>query len=482
LSLDEARLVWAEIEECDHEWDVNTRLNSPGGPPGESALVRATAMSIQRFEVKEAFCRNCGAWRGQMGLEPHPLLFVSHLFDVCREIKRILKPTGTFWLNMGDTYCGGGKRKPPQTKWKSNLQTLRDPPQADLEMDGRWLQQKQLMGMPERVMISLQEDGWILRNKICWHKVNHMPSSTKDRFTPSYEIIYLFAKRPRYFFDLDPIREPFAHGTMLRISQPNIANQPGGMKTLLLRGEEPESGNANRPISVARSLQTTKGKNPGDVWSIPTSPFPDAHFSTFPPRLIEPIVKCAVPEFVCNKCGTPRTKIWKTTPPEGGYKGTRNVGDRKDGYMTRIGTTNIRATYEFVGWTDCECGEGFSPGLLFDPFAGSGTALRVARGLGRRFLGIELVPEFAEMAMRRVRGKKYKPLPEGVMPLSKTVCSKCGWNLRPVIKRSTVETRPGEQTKFGEEDLDLRGPNARARLVSQTSITWVCDNCGWKSE
>jgi len=369
--------------------------------------------------------RDYGTGDNQLGMEPHPQMFVDHLVEIFREVKRVLKPSGSFWLNLGDTYYGSnsGKGAGPEGK---NYISSKSMPEKNVKNTYRtnWLQPKQKLMMPHRVAIALQDDGWILRNDVIWHKPNHMPESVRDRLTKSYENFFFFVKSRKYYFDLDEIREPYAESSIQRLTQPGIMSQMGGDKQEELYGGA--SGNGNRPADILKGLASKyamredsdalgspraragkrkkisikdicpgcgesiskhrindnnktmnnqsrmrppfsytiegiriklcnpKGKNPGDVWDIPTAPFPGSHFAVFPPKLIEPIIKASC-------------------PPDG---------------------------------------------VVLDPFAGSGTALRVARKLGRSFIGIEVNPEYAAMCESRVRGDKYTPPPEGVPMLS----------------------------------------------------------------
>ncbi|MBA7491943.1 Modification methylase DpnIIB [subsurface metagenome] len=257
-----------------------------------------------------------------------------------------MKPSGSFWLNLGDTYCSSGKwvNKEVGDIGKQNRSVEGGAVNAysmrgKLKPDGGWIQPKQLLLIPSRVATALQHDGWILRNDIIWYKPNHMPSSVKDRLTNAYEHVFLLVKQRRYYFDLDMIRvlhKGRSSGNLLRTYLPDP------------RQEGREHYGRSFPWTP-----TELGKNPGDVWTIPTKPFPAAHFATFPPQLIEPIVKAGCPE----------------------------------------------------------------NGIVLDPFCGSGTALRAARKLGRHFIGIDIVPEYCEMARRRVQSDSYRNPPEKVVPL-----------------------------------------------------------------
>lgn len=428
--------LWGGNPECEHEWgkEIIKTQDTPtafAGRFGEGYNRIEKPSENTTVKTKTIFCSICGAWRGSLGLEPHPQLFIDHLVEICREIRRVMKSSGTFWLNLGDTYCSSGKWVNKELKDIGKQNRSLEGGSVDaysmrgkLKPDGGWIQPKQLLMIPARVAIALQNDGWILRNDIIWHKPNHMPSSVKDRLTCAYEHIFLFAKHRRYYFDLDAIRKPFSKGTLLRIEQPNIDNQLGGPKTIALRGDKPKSGNANRPIDIAQELSRKfasgerTGKNPGDLWRVPTNPFPGAHFSTFPPKLIEPMIKAGCPRWICSRCGKPRTRITEPTP-EYAKKLGKSVHDHKDDLKIGMRYDKVyNAEYVTVGWSDCGCGANWVGGIVLDPFAGSGTALRVAHKLSRRFIGIEINSEYAEMARRRVRSDKYSPAPEGVPKLS----------------------------------------------------------------
>jgi len=222
-------------------------------------------------------CIKCGAWKGQLGLEPTPFLYVGHIVMVCREIKRVLKNTGSVYVVLGDTYAGSCS----QGSQSKSQPYLRLYPQRKV------LQPKCLIGIPWRVAVALIDDDWVLRNAIIWHKPNAMPSSVKDRLTCTYETIFHFVKNRKYYYDLDTIREP--HKTAfapfnLRVR--DVKRGKGGISTfgeLKASKEEvekyvyPESKLTKHDLAVGRvgnvnytdPLHTkrfhSKGKNPGDV-------------------------------------------------------------------------------------------------------------------------------------------------------------------------------------------------------------------------
>jgi len=236
-----------------------------------------------RGNIEGSFCVKCGAWKGQLGLEPTPFLYVEHMVMIFREIKRVLKKTGSVYVVLGDTYAGSCS----QGSQSKSQPYLRLYPQR------KALQPKCLIGIPWRVALALIDDGWILRNAIVWHKPNAMPSSVKDRLTCTYETIFHFVKNRKYYYDLDAIREPHSTGTFKRILQKNVFQQSGGDKQIQLRGKKKSSGDrGSRCADMAKSiaekyvkhdlavgrvgnvrytdpLHTKKyylsGKNPGDV-------------------------------------------------------------------------------------------------------------------------------------------------------------------------------------------------------------------------
>ena len=350
--------IWGGDPECEHGWGDEIVKSQTGGNT-EKRQLRKGSENFQAYESSSKFCSKCGAWVGCLGLEPHPQMFVDHLVEIFREVKRILKTSGSFWLNLGDSYCStsGG----PAANDKSSLGEKTKAAQRRASYQGEksnWLQPKQKLMIPHRVAIALQDDGWVLRNDVIWHKSNHMPESVQDRLTKSYENFFFFVKSRKYYFDLDSIRKPSTSTPWTNVSNkgPYQENNPrkyvGKYDPDI--AETVSSPRARQSTRETTSYYNPKGKNPGDVWKIATKPFKGSHFAVFPPKLIEPIIKAACPV----------------------------------------------------------------DGVVLDPFAGSGTALRVARKLGRSFIGIEINPEYAKMCEARVRGDKYTPPPEGVPTLS----------------------------------------------------------------
>jgi len=336
--------IWGGDPECEHEWGdrIETKNNYRQGVGG--TLTNSKEYSELRIETGTVsnhgtVCVRCGAWKGSLGLEPHPQLYIDHLVEICREVKRVIKPTGSFWLNLGDSYYGSGKGAGGDLDKSKEIYQMPKSSVPSQSLRTNWLQPKQLLGIPWRVATALQDDGWILRNCVIWFKPNHMPESVRDRLTKSYEFFFFFVKSRKYYFNLDAVRVPHIYDDLRDRYSQKTRNAPPGVD--------------GKGLLVGKNKQHPNGKNPGDMWTVNTEPFPGSHFAVFPPELIEPIIK-------------------SSSPPNG---------------------------------------------IVLDPFAGSGTALRVARKLGRQFIGIELNPEYAAMCEQRVRADTYTKPPENVPKL-----------------------------------------------------------------
>ena len=221
--------IWGGNPECDHEW-VNQEIHKNNlrfRDPNHKASVgnHKNQEIYSSSNVKTNSCSKCSAWKGQLGLEPTYQMYIDHLMLIMKELKRILKKTGTLFWNMGDSYASSGGPSRhfgyPDPKWDKARNGSFEEPTAFKQ----GIKPKSLMGIPERFMIAMLDDGWVLRNKLPWIKMNAMPSSKKDGFTPKWEYVYFFTKSQSYYFDLDSIRKPLADSSIKRISQKNIPNQ-----------------------------------------------------------------------------------------------------------------------------------------------------------------------------------------------------------------------------------------------------------------
>lgn len=263
---------------------------------------------------------------GQIGLEASPAEFVAVLVAVFEEVRRVLRSDGTLWLNIGDSYAGsrrGGNVGGTSTlegsqssqEASSAVRPMCDSrrrddaeiPRSDLALPG--FKPKDLMGMPWRVALALQAAGWYLRRDIIWHKPNPMPESARDRPTTAHEYLFLLAKSPSYFYDAAAIAEPVSGGAHARRAVvPDGWNTGPGSHSAVdfsrrerAPGVTPKSAAAGSGIKAnesfhAATVDLVTERNKRSVWTIPSHPFPEAHFATFPPKLVEPCILAGSPE------------------------------------------------------------------------------------------------------------------------------------------------------------------------------------------
>ena len=219
---------------------------------------------------------------GQLGLEPTYQEHIQNIVKLFRVMKPKLKDSATVWLNYGDSYAAtvnGTKAK----DIKNDDRGFVDKPFSTIQGS---IKPKDLVMIPNRIAIALQDDGWWIRSEIIWHKPNPMPESTKDRPTSCHEKIWLITKSKKYYYDADAIREPVAQGTITRLSEKNLKNQKGSTR-----------GNGGmKPNGNMKAVGNMETKNKRNVWTITTKPCKEAHFATFPKDLIEPCIKAGCPE------------------------------------------------------------------------------------------------------------------------------------------------------------------------------------------
>lgn len=271
---------------------------------------------------------------GQIGLEATPDAYLTELVVVFREVRRVLRSEGTLWINLGDSYAGGGNGGGGSFA-KDNARNAANVDKNFAMRRGALryptgFKTKDRMMIPARTALALQADGWWLRDEIIWHKPNPMPTSTRDRTTPAHEMLYMFAKSARYYYDMDAVKEPAVSSNRKKWTDGVSDKQRGHGRR--------HAGFNGRYAERIRRAGAPSHRHPRSVWSIPTRPFKDAHFATFPPDLARP----------CILAGCPPN------------------------------------------------------GVVLDPFFGSGTVGVVAEMQMRDFVGIELNPTYADMAWRRI--------------------------------------------------------------------------------
>ena len=330
--------------------------------------------------------RSYGGDAGMIGLEPTLEEHIANLVAVFREVWRVLRKDGTVWLNYGDAYSGQGGKQNAAAK--------------------EVLKAKDLMMLPARVALALQAAGWWLRSEIIWAKPNPMPESVTDRPTNAHEKIFLLSKAARYFYDAEAVRtdsDRFDRG------KPRQGTMGGGDTGMDGRPARQYSGGGFKPRAPERNGDSGKrppdsaGANMRNVWTIATFSYPESHFATFPPKLVEPCIKAGTSEKgCCVACGSPRARVVDVdyTPNKRGRVNRQDGGDsltkapdleRKDKHVT---TTGWQPT--------CECNAETQPCQVLDPFGGAGTVGLVADRLGRNAILIEINADYAEMARQRI--------------------------------------------------------------------------------
>ena len=439
----EVSTVWDGDKNCEHQWNVVKKKdpnfrNGSGQFDGKGNI--GAEMDVSRIR-KEGFCSKCGAWYGQLGLEPSLELFLEHTLQITNELKRILKETGVMFWNMGDCYnstkCGLTDEKRKEWLEKGERQCSRDGG-GENTPEKRYLgnmEQKCLVMQNERLVIKMIDNqNWILRNRIIWYKPNHMPSSVQDRFANSYEPVYMFVKNKIYNFDLDAVRiltsDKYVKGSEFETKYGNPYDRFGKNTKKSQKFITPEqekeaeiktgriggSGRIRNFFDNSPKINNPYGKNPGDVWKIPTQAFSDAHFATFPEKLLVKPILSSCPKEICKECGSIRKRIIKihNDNPKQTQEQYKEVSEDKESitehqnYKLTAGLKikgSVYANHETLGWTKCGCEKGWDKGIVLDPFCGSGTTCVVARKLNRDFIGIEISEKYIQIAKQRLKGQ-----------------------------------------------------------------------------
>ncbi len=349
--------IWGGEAGCEHEWGGGLRhLGGAGIQGATSQLNRNRPRECSKHREKQrdagAFCRHCGAWRGDLGLEPSPDLYVQHLVEVFREVRRVLREDGVCWLNLGDSYAGASGSPQPHRDSSGGIGNKGTRGVQGYSAAGGGfhrpsalgnLKPKDLVGIPWRVAFALQADGWWLRSDIIWAKGvsfrpdfsgSCMPESVRDRPTRGHEYVFLLTKSQKYFYDYKAVQEDGTYPAGTRAAKGSGTREGNRRGGLIKQNEMPPPDYA--VYSGKRNLRS--------VWAINPHPFKEAHFATFPPALVEPMVKAG-------------SAHWKVD---------------------------------------------HSRSVVLDPFCGSGTVGIVCARLGRYFIGCDLKEAYIHMARRRI--------------------------------------------------------------------------------
>ena len=318
--------------------------------------------------------------------------------QVGREVWRVLRDDGTFWLNYGDVYDHGHDKDRSAAEIASAKGQFANP-RASAGRHVTLGRAKNLLMLPSRIALALQDDGWILRSAIVWHKLNPMPESVSDRPTNGYEMIYLLTKQQRYYYDIEAIRQPLTGGAH------------AGRKDGQFRPGKAHDENDNRP-GTWNHTYTPSSARARNVWTFATQGRGDAHFATFPDELPRRCILSGTSEKgACSECGKQWERMTsasyrKHRPSAGDDPRSRSEDKQAAGSLSGHHGwrgNNLLRDVTTEGWqASCSCGAPIVPATVLDPFVGSGTSLAVAQSLGRHGVGIDLNAEYLEIAKQRI--------------------------------------------------------------------------------
>lgn len=462
--------------ECSHDIPRDYLIAQTQANHRLGGLPRDHQIEAMRAKLMANGCPSCGARRvdNQLGNEDRPdclgwatgnpcgECFVCHIVQVFRQVRRVLRDDGTLWLNLGDTYAGGGGGNYGDGK------NARHGGEVDVYTSSKKLplSSGNLVGVPWRCALALQADGWVLRSDVIWHKPSPMPESVTNRCTKAHEYVFQFTKSMRYYCDMDAVREGAKYGRSVcdhgaaslfgraregyptdKRANPKGANNPGDggdrnkrdVWTVDDHRALLEWLGANHPQALTEYLSASTEVT--DVWRVASAGYPGAHFATFPPKLVEPCVLAGTSAAgCCGRCGTPYNRVTEETAL------TR---DRPNEYVKRTGepgtgnscaNTVAGVSVKTLGWRPgCECfgtlkrvrrqledsdygaewevaytpstpleDHPVRPCTVLDPFFGSGTVGEVCLMHGRHSIGIELSARYvAENAVPRVKEALY---------------------------------------------------------------------------
>jgi DNA modification methylase len=405
---------------CAHDWDDWHEM-----PDVREDAVHGKTRTTDRFygdatrrfdgnHQKHAhgqFCCRCGAWRGCLGLEGEPNLYIGHLVQVFREARRVLAEDGVLWLNLGDSYArnGGTAAKPPTSAIIESTRSALTQIGARKQRTPGGLKPKDLVGIPWRAALALQADGWYLRSDIVWAKGasfagswhgNPMPESVTDRPSRAHEIVFLLTKSLRYFYDHHAVKEPAVNTAVSKAT--GFAPRAGDKRSAAPPHQTVGTHREGRALhDDPRPLRNLR-----DVWAVTTRPYPGAHFAVWPDALVRPMILSGTSEAGhCPACGKRWVRtIERTQEPNPTFKGSSfsrgKTGQRDGGDRTQPGDRYRSIAGSFAA--ACTCGTPPVPDVVLDMFGGSGTTAAVARSLARHAVLIDASPAYAALQTDRI--------------------------------------------------------------------------------
>lgn len=413
--------VWGGDENCDHIWGEEIANPKTDTRPIELKIAQGATVGSNVASQHWAqgtmgnFCE-CGAWKGELGLEPTFTLYLDHLIEIFREVKRVLKPTGTVWVNLGDSYAGSGKGI-GNKNGNHGKSVFTDEHIQKTDWSQIDVRAKSLMNIPHRFYIRMTDElGFIQRNNINWFKPACMPSSAKDRFTVDFESIGFFTKEPRYWFEqrLEEYTTPL--------------DRWGGEDLVATQSEGWHTGTGQMIYRDRNMRPNPDGRNMRTTWEINFEPQINEHYASYPTKLVERMIKAGCPEQVCAECKIPYSVVQVVIGKQvtesmriagcdenGEYHGqatkdfdgnnVQNASDVKRRILESMSQIKQRTLVKQCG-CDTDITES---GIVYDPFGGTATTAIVAEKLGRQWICSELQPKYVDISNDRLAPIRKQP-------------------------------------------------------------------------
>jgi len=423
-----------KAKDCKHNWNVSATAQTKMATVGSTETKKHPSLVAEGKPPPTYFCEICGAWQGWLGLEPTVQLFVDHLVMIFREIRRILRDDGTIWVNMGDAFAGSGKGAwNKKDKQKEVYVPDSNDPITHMPKIPAGFKATDLMMVPARLAIALQEDGWYLRSEIIWHKPAPMPEGVSSRPSRSHEQIFLLSKNQSYYYDNDAIREPYAESSLNRYQYNYDGNRESLNATnnpfVKMDGKiDPNPQGRNKRTvwtidsnEMAEFLEGILGElyDSPSVWTVDTRKSRDAHSAGYPTVLIEPCIKAGSSHKACGVCRAPYERIveigeedkdWQKrsgADAYGGYEGqSKKEGVEQNASDAKRSILKSLRKRETVGWRcTCKCPPNDPVrGIVFDPFGGTGTTAVAAMQNGRDFIICDMSKKYCDIMTERLKG------------------------------------------------------------------------------
>jgi len=424
---------WGGDPDCRHEWG-DVRVKKLRGSTGKSTLGGPPKGGRIRSVAQGQWCQHCDAWRGELGSEPDIDLYLEHLLAVFGAVRRILRPDGSLYVNIADSYASSsnGRSAADTRALGADDRAFRDKPFSTVTASAP---AKSLLLVPERFAIAMQDDGWIVRERISLIKTSPMPESVTDRCTTAWEYLYHFVMQQKYWYDLDAVREGHARdwhsaastwrkGAAKHQRQDPADHHPADAVPFANR-PHPAGRNAwnwqywqSEPstweycaacdalyVGTERKQIIAKdGQRTCPICKLTTGLV--AHYAAFPRAIPEFVIEATCPPKACVICGTGWQRIVERIDANAPDEAA--IADYEARGVPRT-TANLYATKtrgsagRTLGWEPgCTCAADTVPGTTLDPFVGSGTTMIAALRLGKHAIGCELNPGYAAAAKARL--------------------------------------------------------------------------------